>query len=108
MRVEIMRKLTSALLMLVAASTYATFTLAATREEADQAIARAEASVKQAASLKNQWTTTTQALDAARKAGASGDAEKALRHAQEAEALAKASIAQKTMEDQAWKDAVIK
>ena len=103
-----MRKLTSALLMLVAASTYGTFTLAATREEADQAIARAEASVKQAASLKNQWTTTTQALDVARKAGASGDAEKALRHAQEAEALAKASIAQKTMEDQAWKDAVIK
>lgn len=81
---------------------------AATPSDAEQAIARASASVEEASSLKNQWTTTTQALTDAKKAAAAGDAEKAIDLASKAEALAKASIAQSKSEGQAWKDAVIK
>ena len=103
-----MRKVTQVFFALALASSYATYGLAATRDEADQAIARATATEKEAASLKNQWTTATQALADAKKAAAAGDADKAVDLAQKAEALAKASIAQSKMEAQAWKDAVIK
>jgi hypothetical protein len=65
------------------ASSHATHGFAATPDQAEQAIARAIESAKVAASLKNQWTTTTQALDEAEKASMSG-------------------------EERAWKDAVIK
>jgi hypothetical protein len=82
----------------------ATPVLAATSEsDFKAAYAAAEAANKQAAALRNQWTTTAAALDAAKKAADSGDFERAVASSKEAEALAKASIFQAESEKQAWK-----
>jgi hypothetical protein len=67
------------------------------------AYAAAEAANKQAGLLRNQWTTTSATLTAAKKAADSGDFDQAIAAAKEAEALAKASIFQSTSEQQAWK-----
>ena len=67
------------------------------------AYAAAEAANKQAGSLRNQWTTTSAALAAAKKAADAGDFDQAVASAKEAEALAKASIFQATTEKEAWK-----
>jgi hypothetical protein len=67
------------------------------------AYAAAEAANKQAAALRNQWTTTAAALNAAKKAADTGDFERALASSKEAEALAKASIFQAESEKQAWR-----
>jgi len=71
------------------------------------AFAMAEAAEKEAAALKNRWTTTEQSLAEARKAAAAGDYEGALAQARRAEALAKASVAQAQEQQQAWRAAVI-
>jgi hypothetical protein len=76
---------------------------AATEADYKAAFAAAEAASKQAASLRNQWTTTVAALAAAKKAADSGDFDRAAAAAKEAEALAKASVDQATTEKQAWK-----
>ena len=83
----------------VAASTEADFKVA---------LAAAEAANKEASALKNQWTTTSQALAAAEKAAAAGDFDTAVSDAKQAEALAKASIAQAREQDEAWKAAKIR
>ena len=67
------------------------------------AYAAAEAATKQAAALRNQWTTTAAALTAAKKAADAGDFDKAIASSKEAEALAKAEIYQATSEKDAWK-----
>ena len=67
------------------------------------AYAAAEAANKQAASLRNQWTTTAADLAAAKKASDSGDFDQAVALSKQAEALAKASIFQATSEKEAWK-----
>jgi hypothetical protein len=67
------------------------------------AYAAAEAANKEAAALRNQWTVTTSALAAAKKAADAGDFDKAIASSKEAEALAKASIFQATSEKEAWK-----
>ena len=67
------------------------------------AYAAAEAANKQAAALRNQWTTTAAALTAAKKAADAGDFDKAIASSKEAEALAKAEIYQATSEKDAWK-----
>lgn len=67
------------------------------------AYAAAEAANKQAGLLRNQWTTTSATLAAAKKAADSGDFDQAIAAAKEAEALAKASVFQSTSEQQAWK-----
>jgi hypothetical protein len=71
------------------------------------AVAKAEAANKQAAALKNQWTTTADALKAAQAAAAAGHYDQAVKDAQQAEALANASIAQAKEQATAWKQAVI-
>ena len=53
--------------------------------------------------MRNQWTVTVSALAAAKKAADSGDFDRAVAAAKEAEALAKASIFQATSEKEAWK-----
>jgi hypothetical protein len=53
--------------------------------------------------MRNQWTVTVSALAAAKKAADGGDFDRAVAAAQEAEALAKASIFQATSEKDAWK-----
>jgi hypothetical protein len=72
------------------------------------AYAAAEAANRQAAALRNRWTTTSAALAAAKKAADSGDFESAVASAKEAEALAKASIFQATSEQERWKDMEIR
>lgn len=67
------------------------------------AYAAAEAAFKEAAAMRNQWTTTVSTLAAAKKAGDGGDFDGAVAAAREAEALAKASVFQATSEKDAWK-----
>ncbi len=95
-----MRPLALALLLAMAAAPSAR---AATEADFKAAYAAAEAARKQAASLRNQWTTTVSTLSAAKKAADGGDFDRALTAAKEAEALARASILQATSEKQAWK-----
>lgn len=85
-----------------------TATLAASADDFKAALAKAEAATKQAGALKNQWTTTMNTLAAAKKAADSGNFDEAVKHANEAEALANASIAQAKGEETAWTDAVVR
>ncbi len=81
---------------------------ASSEADAKAALAAAQAAEQQAAALKNRWTTTEQALAAAKKAAAANDFDAAVKQAQQAEALAKASIAQAKEQQDAWKAAVIR
>lgn len=72
------------------------------------AVAAAESANKEAGRLRNQWTVTQAALTAAKKAAESGNFDSALKSAQEAEALAKASIVQATSEKQRWREMEIR
>ena len=83
-------------------------TLAASAEDFKAALAKAEAANKHAAELKNQWTTTGQAIAAAKKAADSGKFDEAVELAEQAEALAKGSIAQVEEQKKIWTDAVIR
>jgi hypothetical protein len=102
----IMRKLIHASLILALVMPAAA--LAASAEDFNAALAKAEAANKQAGALKNQWTTTGQAIAAAKKAAEAGKFDDAVKLAQRAEALANASIAQAKAEETAWKQAVIR
>jgi len=82
--------------------------LAASADDFKAALAKAEAANKQAGAIKNQWTTTAQKLKAAQAAAAAGNYDEAIRDAQEAEALANASIAQAREQATAWKQAVVR
>ena len=82
--------------------------LAASEAEYKTALAAAETAQKEAASLRNRWTTTEARLAAAKKAAAAGDFDAATASAVEAEALAKASIFQATSEKERWKDMEIR
>jgi len=81
---------------------------ASTEAEYKIALAAAESAEKDAGALKNQWTTTEQALAAAKKSAAAGDFDAATSAAKKAEALAKASIAQAKDQQDAWRAAVIR
>jgi hypothetical protein len=94
-----------AVILLIA--TLSTAAFAASADDFKTAYARAEAANKQAAALKNQWTTTASELNAARAAADAGDYAAAVADAEQAEALAKASIAQAKEQATAWKQAVI-
>ena len=76
---------------------------AATDADFKAAFATADAAEKEAGRLRNQWTTTEAALAAAKKAAEAGDFDRAVKSANEAEALARASIFQATSEKQRWK-----
>lgn len=76
---------------------------AATEADFKAAFATADAAEKEAGRLRNQWTTTEAALTAAKKAAETGNFDQAVKSAEEAEALAKASIFQATSEKQRWK-----
>ena len=87
---------------------FATVALAASADDFKAAYAKAEAASKQAHALKNEWTTTTAALKAAKAAGGAGKFDDAVKHAQEAEALANASIAQAKEQEKLWPEAVVR
>lgn len=78
--------------------------IAASEADFKAAFAAAETAEREAAELRNRWTTTESALAAAKKAAAAGDLESALASAKQAEALAKASIFQATSEKERWRD----
>ena len=82
--------------------------LAASEADYTTALAAAEAAQKEAASLRNRWTTTESALAAAKKSATASDFNAATASAKEAEALAKASIFQATSEKERWKDMEIR
>jgi hypothetical protein len=81
---------------------------AASVDDFKAAYAKAEAAENQAGALKNQWTTTEDALKAAKKVADAGNFDDAIKRAQQAEALANASIAQAKEQATAWKNAAIR
>jgi hypothetical protein len=81
---------------------------ASTEADFKTALAAAEAAEQEAGALKNQWIPTEQALAEAKKAATAGDFDAAVAQAKEAEALAKASIAQVKEQQTAWKAGVIR
>jgi hypothetical protein len=81
---------------------------ASTQAEYDAALAAAIAAETEAGALKNQWIPTEQALAAAKKMAAVGSFDNATALAKQAEALAKASIAQAKEQQDAWKAGVIR
>ncbi len=99
------RNLLSIAVLLLAGSTSA---LAASEADFKAAYAAAEAANKEAAGLRNQWTTTAATLAAAKKSADSGDFDQAVAQSREAEALAKASVFQATSEKERWKDLEIR
>ena len=90
-----------AVMLLIAGATSAL--AASTEADFKAAFAAAEAADKEAAGLRNQWTTTAAVLADAKKAADKGDFDAAVAASKEAEALARASIFQATSEQQAWK-----
>jgi hypothetical protein len=101
-----MRIFTFAFFLLCLAGTGAAVA-ASTEADFKAALAAAQAAEQDAGKLKNQWSTTEQALAAAKKAAAAGNFDDAVSAAKNAEALAKASIAQAKEQQDAWKAAVI-
>jgi hypothetical protein len=81
---------------------------AASEADFKAAFAAADGAEKEAGRLRNQWTTTEAALSAAKKAAEAGNFDEALKSAQAAEALARASIFQATSEKTRWKDMEIR
>ena len=109
MRIQASISLASIRLTVVAvAMGLATAAFAASADDFKAAYAKAEAAENQAGALKNQWTTTEAALKAAKKAADAGNYDEAVKQAQQAEALADASIAQAKEQATAWKKAVVR
>jgi acetyl-CoA carboxylase carboxyltransferase component len=81
---------------------------AASEADFKAAFAAADSAEKEAGRLRDQWITTEAALTAAKKAAETGNFDQAVKSAQEAEALAKASIFQATSEKERWKDMEIR
>ncbi len=96
------------LAIIVAIGGLATAAMAASADDFKAAYARAEAVEQQAGALKNQWTTTEVELKAAQAAANVGNYDEAVKRAQQAEALANASIAQAKEQATAWSNAVIR
>jgi hypothetical protein len=86
----------------------ATAAMAASADDFSSAYAKAEAAEQQAGALKNQWTTTEAELKSAQGAAKAGNYDEAVKHAEEAEALANASIAQAKEQAAIWTKAVIR
>jgi predicted nucleic acid-binding Zn-ribbon protein len=87
---------------------FATASLAASEEDFKAAYTKAEAAEKEATALKTQWTTTAKELKKAKTAAAAGKFDDAVKAAEEAEALAKASVAQAKEEQKLWPEAVVR
>ena len=83
-----------------------TAAVAASADDFKAAYGQAEAAAKQAVKMKTAWTTTGKALKAAKKAADAGKFDDAVKHANQAKALADASIAQSEEQAKIWQDAV--
>jgi len=82
--------------------------MAASADDFKAAYAKAAAAEQAAGVAKNQWTSTETELKAAQAAANAGNFDEAIKHAQQAEALADASIAQANEQTTAWTRAVIR
>ena len=102
-----MRKLIQ-LAVVLSVGGFATAAFAASADDFKAAYEKAEAAIKQAHALKNEWTTTGAALKAAKAAADAGKFDEAVAHAQQAEALANGSIAQAKEQEKLWPEAVIR
>ena len=98
-----MRKFTLSLAMAVLIAGATSVLAAGSEADFKAAYAAAEAANKEAGALRNQWTTTSSTLAAAKKAAEAGNFDQAIASSKEAEALAKASIYQARSEKEAWK-----
>ena len=87
---------------------FATAALAASADDYKAAHAKAEVAIKESHALRNEWTTTASEMKKAKAAADAGKFDEAVKHAQEAEALAKASAAQAKEQKKLWMDAVIR
>lgn len=96
------------LAVLLSVGGFATAALAASADDYKAAVAKAEAAIKEAHALKNEWTTTGAAMKAAKKAADAGKFDEAVKHVQEAEALAHASVAQAQEQAKIWRDAEVR
>jgi hypothetical protein len=94
-------------LLMTASFAVAPAARAASENDFKAAYAAAEATNREAETLRNQWTVTADALKQAQKAASSGNYDEAVRLAKQAEALARASVAQAKEQAEAWKAAVI-
>ncbi len=103
-----MRKTLIRMAVLLSVGGLASAAFAASAEDFKAAFAKAEAADKQAHALKNEWTTTKAELKKAKAAADAGKFDEAIKHANEAEALANASIHQAKDEKTKWKDAIIR
>jgi hypothetical protein len=81
---------------------------AASADDFNVAYAKAAAAEKKAIEMKTSWTTTEKTLKAAKKAADGGKFDDAVKLANEAEALANASIAQAEEQKKIWRDAEIR
>jgi hypothetical protein len=79
-----------------------------TAESYQAALAAAQAANGKAGKLRNQWTVTSAAMAAAKKAADAGDYATAEKLAKQAQAYAEASIAQSESEKHLWKDAEVR
>lgn len=102
-----MRKLIK-LAVILSLGGLATAAMAASADDSKAALAKAEAAMKQAHALKNEWTTTADQYKKAKAANDAGKFDEAVELAQQAEALANASIAQSKEQETAWTQAVIR
>ena len=82
--------------------------MAASADDSKAALAKAEAAMKQAHALKNEWTTTAAEFKKAKAAADAGKHDDAVKLAEHAEALANASIAQAKEQETAWTQAVVR
>ena len=87
---------------------FVTAALAASADDYKAAHAKAEVAIKEAHALRNEWTTTAGEMKKAKAAADAGKFDEAVKHAREAEALAKASTAQAKEQKKLWMDAVIR
>jgi len=105
-KAETMRALcVAASLVLIAAAMPAQ--AAGSQADFDAALKAAQDAENEAGALKNRWIPAEQALAAAKKAAAAGDFDTAVKDANRAEALARASIAQAKEQETAWQALVI-
>ena len=96
------------LVVILSVGGLATAAMAGSAEDFKAAYGKAEAASKKALAMKTGWTTTTKVLKAAKKSADAGKFDDAVKHANEALALANASIAQAEQQKKLWKDAVIR
>ncbi len=104
MRTRVLIRL--AIILSVAGMTTAAF--AASADDFKAAYSKAEAAAKLAVKMKTAWTTTGKELKAAKKAADAGKFDDAVKLANQAEALAEASIAQAKEQEKLWPEAVIR